>query len=191
MATTQQRETQTKTESTQAHQSPQPEHHWLDKLVGDWRVEGKMMGPGGNEETKGEETWRTVDGLWFVGEGEGEMPGGNKGTTIFTLGYDPNQGKYVGSFIGSMMTNQWVYEGDLDQYERKLILDTVGPELTAEGMGTDMVPYQDTMEFIDNDHRVLKSHTKGKDGKWQQLVEMHYYRKPNGGYDRERDRSRR
>ena len=48
-------------------------------------------------------------------------------------------------------------------------------------MGTRLVPYQDRLEFVDDDHRVLRSHTKGKDGKWQQFVEMHYYRKPNGG----------
>jgi len=140
-----------------------------------------MMGPAGDEETTGEETWRSVDGLWFIGEGEGEMPGGNKGTTIFTLGYDPQRGKYVGTFIGSMMSHQWVYEGELDENERKLTLDTEGPDFSPEGMpGTNLVPYQDTMEFMDDNHRVLKSHSKGKDGKWQQFVEMHYYRKGNG-----------
>ena len=191
MATTQQRETQkTKTESTQAHQSPQHEHHWLEKLVGDWRVEGKMMGPAGTEETKGEETVRSLDGLWFIAEGEGEMPGGQRGTTILTLGYDANQGKYVGTFIGSMMTNQWVYEGELDENEKKLLLDTEGPEMTAEGMGTRLVPYHDTIEFIDDDHRVLKSHSEGKDGKWQQFVEVHYYRKGKGDRS-QREASRR
>jgi hypothetical protein len=181
MATTQQKERkQTKeTAAVHGHQSPQHEHHWLEKLVGEWRVEGKMMGPAGNEETTGEETWRSLDGLWFIGEGEGEMPGGNKGTTIFTLGYDPREGKYVGSFIGSMMTNQWIYEGELDETERKLTLDTEGPEFTPEGVGEKLVPYQDTLEFIDDNHRVLKSHAK-KDGKWQQFIEVHYYRKGNG-----------
>jgi hypothetical protein len=182
MATQQKEARETKKANAGQGQSPQHEHHWLEKLVGDWRIEGMMMGPAGNETTKGQETVRSLDGLWFIAEGEGEMPGGNKGTTILALGYDTNQGKYVGSFIGSMMTHQWVYEGELDEEERKLTLDTVGPEFSEKGeMGTRLVPYQDTIEFVDDNHRVLKSHSRGKDGKWQQFVEMHYYRTGDGG----------
>jgi hypothetical protein len=177
MATTQQKEAK-RTEAGQMHQSPQHEHHWLEKLVGDWRVEGTMTTPDGTEKSTGEESVRSLDGLWFIAEGESEMPGGGKGTTIFTVGYDPNQEKYVGTFIGSMMTHQWVYEGELDENERVLTLDTVGPEMNDQGVpGTRMVPYQDRMEFIDDNHRVLTSRMKGKDGKWKPFVEMHYYRK--------------
>ena len=114
MATTQQKEARTTTADATRGQAPQHEHHWLEKLVGDWRVEGKMTTPTGEETTRGEETVRSLDGLWFIAEGEGEMPGGNRGTTILTLGYDTIQGKYVGTFIGSMMTYQWVYEGELE-----------------------------------------------------------------------------
>jgi hypothetical protein len=124
-------------------------------------------------------TWKLGD--VHIAEGEGDMPGGNRGTTILTLGYDTIQGKYVGTFIGSMMTYQWVYEGELDEDERVLILDTMGPDFTEQGIGSKLVPYQDRMEFIDDDHRVLTSHRKGSDGRWQPFVEIHYYRKSNGG----------
>jgi hypothetical protein len=180
MATTQQKEAKSAAEAMEVHASPQHEHHWLEKLVGDWRVEGKAMTPFGEEKTHGEESVRSVDGLWFIAEGEGEMPGGNQGTTILTLGYDTMQGKYVGTFIGSMMTNQWVYEGELDENEKVLVLDTMGPDFTEKGIGEKLVPYQDTIEFIDDDHRVLKSHKKGKDGRWEPFVEVHYYRKTDG-----------
>jgi hypothetical protein len=175
MATTQKEAT--RTEASQAHQAPQHEHHWLEKLVGDWRVEGKMTSPAGTEETTGEESVRSIDGLWFIAEGEGEMPGGNKGTTILTLGYDTVREKYVGTFIGSMMTFQWVYEGDLDANEKVLTLNTMGPEMSEKGVGDRLVAYQDRIEFKDDNHRVLTSSSKGKDGNWQQFVEMHYYRK--------------
>jgi len=180
MATTQQKEAKSAAEAMQG-QVPQHEHNWLEKLVGDWRVEGTATTPAGEEKTRGEETVRSVDGLWFIAEGEGDMPGGNRGTTILTLGYDTIQGKYVGTFIGSMMTYQWVYEGELDEHERVLTLDTMGPDFTEQGIGSKLVPYRDRMEFIDDDHRVLTSHQKGDDGKWQPFVEMHYYRKSNGG----------
>ncbi len=180
MATTQQKEAQQAAKKTEhAHDSPQHEHHWLEKLVGDWRVEGKATTPAGEEKTEGEETVRSVDGLWFIAEGEGDMPGGNRGTTILTLGYDTMKKKYVGTFIGSMMTYQWVYEGQLDANERVLILDTMGPDFSERGIGSQLVPYQDRIEFIDDDHRVLRSHRKGQGGQWEPFVEIHYYREKN------------
>src|SRR5688572_18077303 len=184
MATTQQQEaTKRATTAKQPagkHMSPQHEHHWLEKLVGKWRVEGKMdMGNGKPAETTtGEETFRSIDGLWFVGEGRGEMPGGVQGTTMMTLGFDTRKNKYVGTFIGSMMTGQWVYEGELDANEKVLTLNTMGPEMGEGGMpGEKLVKYQDRIEFKDDNHRVLTSSTQGKDGKWRQFIEMHYYRK--------------
>jgi len=35
---------------------------------------------------------------------EKEMPDGGTGKTVMTLGYDPQNNRYVGTFIGSMMT---------------------------------------------------------------------------------------
>src|SRR5688572_6497869 len=104
MATTQQKEATKRAPTAGKHMSPQHEHHWLEKLVGDWRVEGKMdMGPGkAPETTKGEETVRSIDGLWFIGEGHAEMPGGAQGQTMLTLGFDTRKNKYVGTFFGSM-----------------------------------------------------------------------------------------
>jgi hypothetical protein len=174
MATTQKEAS--RTEMSQKHQVPQHEHHWLEKLVGDWKVEGKAWSPAGEEETKGSETVRSVDGLWFIAEGEGDMPGGNKGTTILTLGYDTLKDKYVGTFIGSMMTFQWVYEGELDATERILVLNTMGPDFTENGVGDRLVPYQDRMEFKDDNHRVLTSHRKGDNGAWEPFVEIHFYK---------------
>ena len=172
MATTEQREV------VHGHQEPQQEHHWLEKLLGEWEIEGKMETPNGSETTRGQESVRSVGGLWFVAEGYGEMPGGDHGTTIFTLGYDPSKEKFVGSFIGSMMTHQWVYEGELDEDNDRLVLDTMGPEFSEDGgMTGKIVPYQDVMEFRDEDHRVLKSHMRDKSGKWRSFMEMHYHRK--------------
>ena len=167
-----------RTHATHPQPAPQHEHHWLEKLVGDWTSEGKMSMPGGGtQEAKGEESVHSLEGLWFIAEGTGEMPDGDHGTTILTLGYDPAQGKYVGTFIGSMMTHLWVYEGELDEDEKVLILDTVGPDMSEAGMGTRLVPYQDRIEFKNDDHRVLTSHRKGKDGRWEQIVEVHYRRR--------------
>jgi len=56
-----------------------------------------------SSKTKGTEVVRSLGGLWIVSEGEGEMPDGGTGKTVMTLGYDPQNNRYVGTFIGSMM----------------------------------------------------------------------------------------
>jgi hypothetical protein len=86
---------------------PQKEHQWLQKLVGEWEFEGKAaMGPGQPPaKFTGTESVRSLGGLWFLGEGQGETPGGGAATTMLMLGYDPQKNRYVGTWIGSMMTH--------------------------------------------------------------------------------------
>src|SRR5687767_10419144 len=105
---------------------PQPEHRWLGKLVGGWTFESDCdMGPGKpREKFKGTQTIRSIGGLWIVGEGQGEMPGGRVGTMILTLGYDPQAKRFVGTWLGSMMAALWVYEGKRDAAGQVLTLNT-------------------------------------------------------------------
>lgn len=126
------------------------------------------------EKFKGTESVRSLGGLWVLAEGQGEMPGGGAMTTLMTLGYDPPTKRYVGTFIGSMMTHLWVYDGALDAAERVLTLDTEGPSMAAEGK---MTKYKDVIEFKSGDHRVLTSHMLGDDGKWHPFMTAHYRRK--------------
>jgi hypothetical protein len=171
--------TKTEQEKATQHQqsTPQHEHHWLEKLVGDWTVHAKMdMSPGQTEEMSGTESVRSVEGLWFIGEGQAEMPGGGTGTSIMTLGYDRSKQKYVGTFLSSMSTYMWVYEGELDADERILTLDTVGPDMSGEAKNGELVRYRDIIEFKSDDHRVMRSRVQAKDGQWRQVMEMQYHR---------------
>ncbi|MEK1862459.1 MAG: DUF1579 family protein, partial [Rhizobium leguminosarum] len=86
------------------------EHSFLERLIGDWTVTAPDMS-GGETWT---ETVRSLHGIWFVAEGTGRMPDGKEATSILTLGYNATKGKYVGSWIGSMMDYMWVYEGEVD-----------------------------------------------------------------------------
>jgi hypothetical protein len=100
----------------EATPTPQPEHQWLQKLVGEWTSEMEaQMEPGKPaEKCTGVESVRSLGGLWILADGRGKMPDGSPATTLLTLGYDPQRLRFVGTLIGSMMRNHWVYEGALD-----------------------------------------------------------------------------
>jgi Protein of unknown function (DUF1579) len=108
---------------------PQKEHQWLHKLIGEWTYEGEATMEPGNppEKFKGSESVRSLGGLWTVAEARGDMPGGGAATMIMTLGYDPQTKRYVGTWIGSMMTHLWMYDGALEPSERVLTLEAEGP----------------------------------------------------------------
>ena len=156
--------------------APQQEHQWLQKLVGEWTSEMEAaMDPDKPAETfVGTETVRSIGGLWTMGEGRGDMPGGGTAVTVMTLGYDPARKRFVGTFIGSMMTHMWVYDGTLDATGKVLTLDAEGPHFAAEGK---TAKYKDAIEFLSDDHRTLTSHMLGDDGKWNHFMTAHYRRK--------------
>jgi Protein of unknown function (DUF1579) len=154
---------------------PQKEHQWLERLVGEWTYESEAITEPGKSPEKygGKESVRSLGGVWMLCEGRGEMPGGGTATTIMTLGYDPVKKRYVGTFIGSMMTHLWLYEGGLDPEGKALTLDTEGPSFTAEGK---MAKYKDVIELKSNDHRVLTSNFLGDDGEWHEFMKANYRR---------------
>ena len=155
---------------------PQAEHHWLHKLVGEWEYEHETPAAPGQPPQKftGSETVQSLGGLWVVCEGRGTMPGGGAANTMMTLGFDPKKGRYVGTWVGSMMHNLWVYDGSLDAEGRVLTLDTEGPSFTDPAK---TARYQDVIEFKDDDYRLLIARTLGDDGKWTEFMTAHYRRK--------------
>ena len=168
-------ETSTAQQETAMKMEPQKEHNWLQKLVGEWTFEGEALEPGQPpSKSTGTESVRSIGDLWFLAEGQGEMPGCGAATMVMTLGYDPQKKRYVGTWVGSMMPHLWVYDGVLDEDERVLTLDAEGPSMAADGK---MAKYRDVIEFKSDDHRVLTSHVLSDDGKWQQFMTAHYRRK--------------
>ena len=162
-------------EAAAMHAQPEKPHRWLQKLVGQWRYESDTPTQPGQPPTKvtGTETVRTLGDLWVLAEGQGEMPGGGPAKTLMTLGYDTQKKRFVGTWIGSMMTFLWSYDGELDVAERVLTLHSEGPSMTGDGT---MAKYQDIIEFKSDDHRTLTARTLGADGKWQQMMMVEYRR---------------
>jgi hypothetical protein len=161
-------ETQTK-HATLMEATPHAEHRWLNRLVGNWSVEGEMATGHGEPVTKfeGTECVRPVGDLWILDETQGEFPGVSLGTVLITLGYDPEKGKVVGTVIGSMMTSLWQYEGQLDEATGILTLNTEGPSMTEEGK---TAKYRDTIEFKNDDEWIMTSQVQDKSRSWQQIM---------------------
>lgn len=155
---------------------PQKEHQWLQKLIGEWTYETEAMMGLDQPPVKstGTEIVRSLGELWILAEGQGEMPGCGTATTLMTLGYDPQKRSYVGTWVGSMMTYLWVYDGELDAGETVLTLNSNGPVMTGEEK---LGKYKDAIEFKSDNHRILTSHMLRDDGQWQHFMTAHYWRK--------------
>ena len=154
---------------------PQKEHQWLEKLVGEWTFESECsMGPDQpSMKTTGTEVVRSLGGLWTLAEAEAGMQKGDSWKSIMTLGYDAANRRFVGTFIATMMTHMWLYNGSLDPAGRVLTLDTQGPNFTDGSLAT----YQDIIEVLSDDHRTLSSQLRGDDGRWHPFMKAHYRRK--------------
>jgi hypothetical protein len=162
--------------------TPQVQHQWLDKFIGKWTSASEYQSEPNGEPSKstGTEIVRfskgeatpTIGGLWIVAEGVGDMPDGCAGQTMMTLGFDPQLNRFVGTFVGSMMTHMWIYNGSLDATQKVLTLDTEGQNFTQ----TAMTKYQDIIEFVSDDYRVMKSQILMEDGTWNHFMTAHYRR---------------
>ena len=152
------------------------EHRWLERFVGEWTFEMEADGPPGEPKhvERGRERVRSLRGVWIVCEATSETPdGGGSTESVMTLGYDPAKGRVVGTFVGSMMPNLWLYDGELDAAANLLTLDSEGPSFTTEG---ETGKYRDTIELKSDDHRVMTSSYQGEDGSWTQFMTAHYRR---------------
>ncbi|QBY51408.1 DUF1579 domain-containing protein [Cupriavidus oxalaticus] len=154
----------------------QKEHRWLQRLAGEWMAEGEaVMGP--DQPAQKWQIPESVTGigeLWVQGTAQGDMPGCGPATTVMTLGYDPARKHFVGTFIGSMMTHLWVYEGDLDAGGQQLTLRAEGPDCSGNGR---TVQYRDVIAFKDDNERTLTSFMQGENGEWTEIMKATYRRK--------------
>ena len=95
-------------------------------------------------------------------------------STMTVLGYDPEKGRFVGTWLGTMMSKLWVYEGFLDETKRVLTLESEGPSMTKEG---ETGKYRDIFTIIDEDYHTMTGNFLGDDGVWHEMMTMHFRRK--------------
>jgi len=154
---------------------PEKEHEWLQQFAGEWDSETEIfMEPGAPPmKFKGSELARMLGDFWLVSEASNEMPG-NPYTSRLTLGYCPGKKKYIGSWIDSMSSTFWLYEGDVDATGKALTLYSEG---RCPGEPDKLSKVKEVTEFKSPDHRVSTSYAMEGDGKWTACVVVNYYRK--------------
>jgi len=151
---------------------PQKEHEWLQQIVGEWDTEGELVGEPGRPptKTKGGESSRLIGGFWVLSEHQGDFFG-TPFTGILTLGYSPEKKKYVATWIDSITSHLWSYQGSIDAAGKLLTLDTEGP-----GQEGKPAKYRETLEVKDKDHKNYSSSIE-KDGKYVTFLTIKYTRK--------------
>ncbi len=155
---------------------PAKEHELLNKFVGEWETEFECYFEPGKPATKGKgtESARILGGFWVVADGKGELPGMGSMNSVLTVGYSPEKKKYVGTWIDSMSSHLWTYEGTVDASGKVLTFECEGPCPTQPGK---LSKFREVTEFKSKDHRVFTSSIQGDDGKWNKMVTVTYKRK--------------
>lgn len=156
---------------------PQPtgeQHQLLHALIGDWTFESKCKGPDGQEmpPSIGRAHGKAYGGLW-VSVDMTSQDGEHSWVSQMNLGFDPTKQTFIGSFIASMMSHLWIYEGSYDPATRTISLDTQGPKFDGS---PGLAPYRDHIRFIDDDTWQLRSEAPDDDGKWVQFMDAIYRR---------------
>lgn len=137
-------------------------------MVGEWTLASEG-------ETPWVETCRPLGDIWIVIESRGRMPDGSAGQTLLTLGFDPKRQRFVGTWIGSMMTHMWVYDGTLDETGTELTLDCQGPDFFNPD-NPEMIAFRDIVTLKDRHTRLLRSESQQPDGSWKKFMSMEYRR---------------
>jgi hypothetical protein len=99
------------------------------------------------------------------------------GTSVearLTIGYDTKKKKYVGTWIDSMTSYMWNYEGSVDDTGKILTLNTEGPGFAG---GDKLTKFKEVIEIKNKDERTFTSSYQNEDGTWTQLMSVKYRRK--------------
>lgn len=149
---------------------PTSEHEWLQRFVGEWTSEGEAyMAPDQPPvKLQGIEKTRSL-GFWVVGEITSTLEHFPY-QQIYTIGYNPESKKYVGSVVDTMMSHMWLNEGSVEG--NSITLETEGP-CPVNGM----TKFRETTEFKTPDHKVFTSRFLAPDGEWKVGMTINCYRK--------------
>ena len=116
---------------------------------------------------------RPIGQLWIVGHGRETKSETGGDESMITLGYDADKRAFVGTFIASMMSMLWSYDGPAEPDGDRLDLLARGPSMKGDGT---LVDYRDTVTVESPDRWTLRSATRDDAGEWQEFMVATYVR---------------
>ena len=146
------------------------EHKLLQKDVGTWDATVKLWPVANAEpvESKGTEKNELLPGgLWLVTHFEGDF-GGMKFVGVGTMGYDPEEKKYVGTWIDNMTPHLMVTKADYDAKTKTF----TGKSESRDPATGKLLPTKSISRYVDDNTRVFEMYTPDPDGKEFKMMEM-------------------
>lgn len=138
---------------------PTEQHRWLHQLVGEWDVVYESAGPEDQAfRFEAIESVRSLGGRWIVSEGSaGDF------RSILTLGYDPDQGHFLGTWVDTNQTRLWQFQGELTESGDALHLHADGPSMFQP---EETARYREALELLGPNQKRVTSSTLQPDGTW-------------------------
>lgn len=135
---------------------------WLDRLVGEWLLDGRSVPDDPQRRQTGREVV-TRRGAWIVIEGEGYR---------FQLTQAAETGRVTGDFVHWEHPLLWTYDGKVES-DGRLHLYSRGPDMEGQGGQAD---YDDVFESVSDDERRSIGRVKDADGAWRDFSRTIYRR---------------
>ncbi len=112
--------------------TPSPEHKVLKADEGTWVAHCTMYMPGAPEpmEFEGTEVNRMLGEMWLISDFKADF-GGMPFEGHATLGFDPKQGKFIGTWIDSFNPYTFHMTGVYDEATKTMAMDSKGVDPTT------------------------------------------------------------
>jgi hypothetical protein len=144
----------------QATPEPTPQHGLLTEMEGSWDVRCEyLVDPENPLTAKATEKVETVGLFWTASRFKSRL-GGEPYEGRATLGYDPRQGRWVSTWIGSNDPYLWSFVGDWDETEQALTMYGRGPS----PHGPELVDYVTVERRLSSDERTFEMAIRLPDG---------------------------
>ena len=132
---------------------PGPEHEKLMGSVGTWNVACKyFMAPGQPPmESTATDKVEAIGGFHVTSEFSGSMMGAPF-VGRSSVSFDPMRGKYVTTWMDSMMPNFWYFEGGFSDDGKVMDFEGKGPDMTGAGM----CDWKIQWEFVNENEQIIR-----------------------------------
>lgn len=156
---------------------PGPQHQKLAANAGTWEAALEMMGPDGQTMPSKGVSVMTMGpgGFWLLDNFHADL-GGMPFHGMGSTGFDPQKGKYVGTWIDSMSPTLMVLEGDFDAAGK--VLTMVG---TAPGYDGKPAVHRMVTTHVDAKTNRFEMFVTGEDGKEMKMLSIAYTRRADDG----------